>query len=152
MVRWGGVGCTGEVRIEREKRREGGNFFNVSGSEPAEVSRLSWLCKLPRERWSAEGRRGRVERGGYEGLRWKERRERWLPFFPPGGRLMLWGRVILGALLSDKVGLGPGRRGKKRAPGPPRASSLDSSALCQVSTGAQLDELLLKPLVIITYE
>lgn len=55
-----GWGCTVEVGIEGEERREGGNFFNVSGSEPAEVSRLSWLCKLPRERWSAEGqKRGR---------------------------------------------------------------------------------------------
>lgn len=62
-----GWGCTGEVRIERKKRRKGGDFFNVSGSEPAEVSRLSWLCKLPRERWSAEGRRGEMRaRGGTE--------------------------------------------------------------------------------------
>lgn len=78
-------GCTGEVRIEREKRREGGNFFNVSGSEPAEVSRLSWLCKLPRERWSAEGRRGRVRRwGGDEGLRWKRGGRDGCPFFLQG--------------------------------------------------------------------
>lgn len=46
---------------------------------------------------------------------------------------MLWGRVILGALLSDKIGLGPGRR-RKRALGPPRTSSqtaLPSARLAQ---------------------
>lgn len=59
VMRWGGVHKRGE-----DRKRKGGNFFNVSGSRPAGVSRLSWLCKLPRERWSAEGRTG-----GDEGLR-----------------------------------------------------------------------------------
>lgn len=47
----------GDQDTER-KEGERGIFFNVSGSEPAEVSRLSWLCKLPRERWSVEGPKG----------------------------------------------------------------------------------------------
>lgn len=49
---------------------------------------------------------------------------------------MLWGRVILGALLSDKVGLGPGRR-RKRGYGASQGILADSSALCQVCTGAR---------------
>lgn len=51
----------------------------------------------------------------------EERRERWLPFFSRREANAL-GESNPQALLSDKVGLGPGRR-RKRAPGPPRASS-----------------------------
>lgn len=47
--------------------------------------------------------------------------------FSSRGRLMLWGRVILGALLSDKVGLGPGRRGKK---GPGASQGILARQLC----------------------
>lgn len=61
----------------------------------------------------------RAEWGG--GLRWKRGGRDGCPF-SPGGMLMHWGRVIFGALLSDKVGLGPGRR-RKGALGSPRASS-----------------------------
>lgn len=44
----------------RERERP----FNVPGRGPAEVPRLSWLHKLPRERWMYE--RSRVEiRGGW---------------------------------------------------------------------------------------
>lgn len=68
-VGWDGVGVYRRSKDEREKRREGGSFFNVPGSRPAEVSRLSWLCKLPRERCTAEGRRGetRAQGGTREG-------------------------------------------------------------------------------------
>lgn len=73
----------GDQDTER-KEGERGIFFNVSGSEPAEVSRLSWLCKLPRERWSVEGPKGGW---GGEGLRWKRGGRDGCPF-SPGGRLM----------------------------------------------------------------
>lgn len=50
----------------------------------------------------------------------EERRERWLPFFSKREANAL-GEGNPQALMSDKVGLGPGRR-TKRAPRPPRAS------------------------------
>lgn len=50
----------------RSEKRKGGSFFNVPGSGPDEVSRLSWLSKLPRERWSAGGQGGDRARGARE--------------------------------------------------------------------------------------
>lgn len=82
----------------------------------------------------------------------EERRERWLPFFSRREANAL-GEGNPQALMSDKVGLGPGRR-RKRALRPPRASSqtaLPSARLAQKKTW-KFDELLLKPLVIITFD
>lgn len=100
-------------RRGEDRKRKGGNSFNVPGSRPAEVSRLSWLCKLPRERCSAEGRgggaRGETEEGEKAGLS------------PPRMRANAQGESIPRAVSSDKVGLGPGRK-RKMAPRPLKAS------------------------------